>query len=384
MTDASAPSTPPPARRPSTASLLLMLVVTSAAIGWYAYTHRSVPAPPTPSAATPPPAVVEPDPEWRKRLERLETSLSDLERVNSVLRQQVVALTERTRVQGEQLELQSRQQGARAATEGRGQSALLRADLWLNLAQARQDLYADSGGALSALREADQALAASQDSRIPALRQTLAIELEALRRDPLLDGHRIAGQLDAWKQALPGWPLRQPQDATEAGSGILQRLDRYFQVRPIAEAVADTGEEQLLQAELAWSRVLLARGERAALLASLQRISVTIDARYDPDHAAVHAALEGIETLVEQLRSSASGPALGSTLQELRALLGLAPASAQSAADTAGATVEPALPAELPTPTTSPIHPDLESEQRPAPEPSAPAADEPASGATPP
>lgn len=326
MTDASsAPSTDPvaaspvaaPRIRPSALLLTLALLVVSAIAAWQ--WSRPVSSGPEPSAAAP---VVPAAPVADPRLERALTQLADLERVNSVLRQQVVALTERVAVLGEQQSLHSRNLGEQRQ-DVRGQTALALAEQWLNLAQARLELFADPAGALQALDAADRALQGSSHPRVPSLRQTLSIERESLRVLPLLDTARVAGQLEAWQQALPSWPERTQADAASAGSTsnkVLGKLDRYFRVRPLSNDVAVAPDLATLGAELAWARVLLARGERAALHVSLQRVAAAIEQRFDTDDSGVQAALSGLQELIANLSGNGSSPRLGISLQELRVL----------------------------------------------------------------
>jgi uncharacterized protein HemX len=329
MTDASAPSTLATAADAGAASrfryapflLLCGLLTASLLAGWLWYAQR-----PASPAIEPLPVVtssVAVDP----RIDQLLTRVGDLERVNSVQRQQVVALTERVRVLGEQLSLHGREHGDRRV-DVRGQTALALADQWLSLAQARLELFADPVGALTALDAADRALQASAHPRVPSLRQTLSIERESLRVSPMLDSARVAGQLEVWQQALAGWPERATESAaTLADSGssaLLSKLDRYFRVRPLTTDRMVHGlpaQAELIGAELGWARVLLARGERAALHVSLQRCVAAIEQAYDTEDSGVQAALNGLQELI-QLSSSDGAPRLGVTLQELRALAG--------------------------------------------------------------
>lgn len=343
MTDAPAPSTA--ADRPSRARfapflLLVSLLVASVLAGWFWYESRTPTAAvnaTTPAAAVPTAQASDP------RVDRLLTQQADLERVNSVLRQQVVALTERVGVLGEQLSLHARDAGGERV-DVRGQTALALADQWLSLAQGRLELFADPAGALLALDAADRALMGSAHPRVPSLRQTLSIERESLRVAPLLDTARVAGQLEAWQQALNSWPQRPAVDAApdaaadSTGDKLLGKLDRYFRVRPL-ETVVGSGlpsELSAISAELAWARVLLARGERAALHVSLQRCAAAIEQRFDIEDVGVQAALTGLQELTQALSSGSGAPRLGTSLLELRAL---------NAEGATAAPSEPVLPA---------------------------------------
>jgi uncharacterized protein HemX len=325
MTDAPAPSTaadPRSRARFAPFLLLLSLLAASIFVGWFWYEGRT---PAAALSATGAPSAISVTPVNDPRVDRLLTQLTDLERVNSVLRQQVLALTERVTVLGDQMSLHARDAGS-DRMDVRGQTALALADQWLSLAQARLELFADPAGALLALDTADRALQGSSHPRVPSLRQTLSIERESMRVAPLLDTARVAGQLEAWQQALGSWPVRAPSEPNAAPekiqSQILSRLDRYFRVRPL-EAVLDqpvSAELSAISAELAWARVLLARGERAALHVSLQRCSAAIEQRFDIEDPGVQAALTGLQELTQALSNGAGASRLGTTLMELRAL----------------------------------------------------------------
>lgn len=352
MTDAPAHVAPAPVSRRRVALAALILVLATAAAGWWLWPRPSTPPPPTeapaPSRVEPvqPPVVTATDPQLQASLQTLSSQVQDLERVNNVLRQQVLALTERSRVIGEQLAAQRLELANAGSASQAGPTPMLAlAEQWLELAQGRLELFNDARGALLALDAADRALISSTDPRVLSLRQTLAIEREALRGVPWLDTVSVSGQLEAWQQGLRQWPRLAP--ATVAGapsSGWWARLDRYFTVRPLdaGMAVRPEARREELAAELAWARILLVRGERAALQTALQRVEQALAEEFITSDAGVIAARAGLGQLLASLGNERT-PQLGNTLLELRSFGGSlieAPPPAVPA--------QPAAPAEAP------------------------------------
>lgn len=356
MTDAStaAPAAPPVRRSGGKPLLILVLLAVALSLGWWAWQRWTSPAPVSSGVAplpAPPPAVAS-----ASALAELKTQVSDLDRVNAVLRQQVLALTERMRVLGDQVTT-LQQQPHPTPAEAQGPTPMLAlAEQWLELAQARFELFDDPRGALLALEAADRVLARARDPRVRSLRQTLAIEREALRGLPQTDSMAVSGQLLAWQQASAGWPLRQDAadattgDTPRSDSGWLARLDRWFTVRPLEADAAPlrlADGRALVAAELAWARLLLVRGESAELKRTLDRLVDTVIEVCDSTDDGVTTAIEGMRGLAARLRGGTQAVRLGASLAELRSFAEAAGAPTPAA--------EPApLPAEAPTTETPP------------------------------
>lgn len=382
MTDAStaAPAAPPVRRSGGKPLLILVLLAVALSLGGWAWQRWTSPVPVSPSVPTlaaPPAALVSPS-----VLAELKTQLSDLDRGNAVLRQQVLALTERVRVLGDQVTTLQQQPHPTPAEAGGPTPLLALAEQWLELGQARFELFDDPRGALQALEAADRVLARVRDPRVRSLRQTLAIESEALRGLPQTDSMAVSGQLLAWQQASAGWPLR--QDATVAAggtsppdSGWLARLDRWFTVRPLAADAAPlrlADGRALVAAELAWARLLLVRGESAELKRTLDRLVETVAEIYDTTDEGVTTALEGMRALATRLRGGAQTVRLGASLAELRSFAdGAGPATSTTKSAPAAAATPEAPPPDV---QAEPVEPAPEVPEQPVEPAAAGAADD--------
>jgi len=239
----------------------------------------------------------------------IDAQLADFRRVNSVLREQVLALTDRVRVLQDQVQT--------SAGSGQPQQLpLALAEQWLELAQARLDLFADPSGAIRALQFADQALIRSRDPASASLRQTLMIEIAALQGSALADPTLAAAKLSAYAEAIRQWP-RGVASAQAEGQSFFAR---YFSIRtkgrdiePIPPSV------EAIRAELLWARVLLARGDWLVLRDSLDRAQREIEAVFDPSAPPVREALDALQAISSQVDRT-RGVQIGSALRELRAL----------------------------------------------------------------
>lgn len=333
MEDASpaAPAAPMVRSRGGKPLLVLVLLVVAATLSWWAWQRWSPPDEP----ATAPVAAPAPSPDGPPTTtppDAVREQLADLTRVNAVLRQQVLALTERVRVLGDQVTALERAPADRERSDQGPTPVLALAEQWLELAQARFDLFDDVRGALTALDAADRVLARARDPRVRSLRQTLGIEREALRGLPQADTLAVSGQLQAWQQASAGWPLRHENAAARTATttadglgGWLSRLDRYFTVRrlePGTPPLRMADGRALIAAELAWARLLLMRGERAELQGTLMRIADTITDVCDGSDEGVATALEGIRSLAQRVLGGTHAPRLGATLAELQGFSG--------------------------------------------------------------
>jgi uncharacterized protein HemX len=333
MEDASpaTPTAPEVRTRGGKPLLLLVLLVIAASLSWWAWQRWLAATSPSAPPATPPAAPPAAPPDTAAAADALREQVGDLVRVNNVLRQQVLALTERVRVLGDQVTtLQQQPRGDANADASAHTPELALAEQWLELAQARFDLFDDVRGALTALEGADRVLSRADDPRVRSLRQTLGIEREALRATPQADSLAVSGQLQAWQQASAGWPLR--SDATAPGTpddgsligGWLARLDRYFTVRRLEPGTTPmrlTDGRALVAAELAWARLLLVRGESAELRSTLARIADTLTEVFDGNDEGVATALEGMRALSDRVLGGATATRLGATLAELQGLV---------------------------------------------------------------
>jgi uncharacterized protein HemX len=277
----------------------------------------------------------------------VQTQIDDLRRVNMVLREQVAALTQRVRVMQEQ-------HAAHAIAEDANSVPFALAEQWLALAQGRWDLYADPRGALRALEFADVALMQSNDPATVSLRQTLMIEINAMRSHSLADPELSAARLGSIADAIKQWPLK----GAAQGEASARWYERLLVVRRTSSDAGAPPSVDSIRARLFWLRQQLARGDWQDLAREVAGISADIEQHFDANDAAVREGLDSIQGLSEVL-DRGQRVQLGSTLRELRALLGqgdtgnsdVAPDSTTDAAmpqstGEQGSAVEPSLPTE--------------------------------------
>jgi uroporphyrin-III C-methyltransferase len=165
----------------------------------------------------------------------MEARLSDVQQVNRVLREQTLALTQRV----ELLE-QSLSGLRRSRAPGAESFKLDEAQYLLSMAQTRIELFSDAEGALKAMQLADQLMANAADPSLNAIRQSLAVEMDAVRASPTNDVRTLNTKLRALKDQLSTLPVKIDAQITDRGR-MMSALDRYLVVRREGEAMPILG-----------------------------------------------------------------------------------------------------------------------------------------------
>lgn len=376
--------------------LLLLLALLGGAVG-YRYFRAPVNASNSSGdPLTPPPALAE-----DAEVASLRRNLEDAARINRALREQVLGLTQRVGLVEDGLA-----SAERGATPGVDAVRLVEADFLLRLGEERLRLFGDVGGARDAYQLADEQLAQVSDPRATSVRQTLALERDALAAIAVADLPVILGRLDGLARSIDAWPLRGRSDAASiSGAGaespgwwtrLTTAVDRYFRVRRIDPDDHASGGPLLrerIQLDLSRARLLLLRGQGAAAQAAIQSVRATISAQFAAGDEQVEHALGILDELL-QAPLAPQLPDLGESRRELTRLRGIAPAAvaepvggdgvmsaADSAAQPAPAPVAPAgseIPApaaEMPEPEGIPAAPLLPTEPAGDAQDSAPASD---------
>ena len=259
----------------------------------------------------------------RRSLASLEQQLVDTRARTGLLRDEVLALTQRASL----LEDSVRE----AAQGGRDGVAALRLDeveLLLTIAQQRLQLTGDLKGAIRASELADGVLSSQRDPELVDLRQTLAQELAALRALPAPPRVAAAGELDALEAALPRLAgndaLGAGRAEGEASGGSLQRLlDSLVQVRRTGGqdllSPADRAAGQAaLALELGLARTALANADEPGFRHALARIDDWLRRLY-ADGALLRDRRARLARL-RQLELHYELPIAGATLKQLQAL----------------------------------------------------------------
>lgn len=257
----------------------------------------------------------------RRGQESLNQGLTDTRARTGLLREEVLAVTQRSSLLEDSVRnLSAGQRSGVAALR------LDEAELLLTLAQQRLHLAGDVPGAIRATELAQGVLSAQPDPALLDLRQALAQELAALRAAPPSPLASAAAQLDALETALPrlsaggalGGVRSTAQDGD--GSGFERLLGSLVQVRRGGGqdllSPADRGAgEAALALEIALARSALARGDEDGLHRSAGRIEGWL-LRLFPDSPTLRRQLAMVRGL-RGLTLAQSIPMAGSTLQQL-------------------------------------------------------------------
>lgn len=284
-------------------------------------------------------------------IDALRRSLDDAARVNRAMREQVLGLTQRVGL------LEDGLAGVeRGAAPGIDAVRLAEADFLLRLGEERLRLFADVVGAREAFALADAQLSEVSDPRATSVRQTLALERDALAAVAVADLPVILARLDRLADGVANWPLRGREGAVDAAKAanppgwwarLTTALDRYFRVRRIDPNERD-GAGPLLRERIALdlsrARLLLLRAQGAPALAAIESVRSRVAREFDGADASVAQAL-GVLDEVRVAPLSPQWPELGESRRELARLRGApAPVPAATAPDTGTTTPAPGVP----------------------------------------
>lgn len=383
-------SVPAPVRRPKARRgwgwlwLLLLLSLTILAAGtWYRYFRVPASGGIASGDSVAPLLAASADTE----VATLRRNLDDAARVNRALREQVLGLTQRVGLVEDGLA-----NAERGTAPGVDAVRMVEADFLLRLGEERLRLFGDVAGARDAFLLADEQLSQVSDPRATSVRQTLALERDALAAIAVADLPVILGRLDGLARGVESWPLRGRSDSASINDGgatapgwwsrLATATDRYFRVRRIDPAEHASGGPLLrerIQLDLSRARLLLLRGQGTAALAAIEAARVTIRADFAPGDEGVKHALEILDELL-RAPLAPQLPDLGESRRELARLRGVAatpmaePASATDATAAAAAAAgiadqpapapadsslieSPIAPTELPDPEGAPADP---------------------------
>jgi uroporphyrin-III C-methyltransferase len=276
----------------------------------------------------------------------LRQRLDDAQKVNALLREQSLALTQRLSLVEDAIANMSRGLAPAASS-----MKLDEAEYLLSLAIARLELFKDVDRAQRALELADLQLASVNDPRLARVRQTLAIEMDALRAVPRIDTVGIGAKIAALSSKIDVLPVQTAESSSEGR--IRQLLDRYLVIRREGELMPTIGRSpwairEGLRIELERAQLALERKDAAVFTAALKTGQTLAQQALVADAAPVREFTLALSALSEQ-PIHADLPALGSSLSELRALrnnaIEPAPPVAEPAAADDAASDSPAAPA---------------------------------------
>lgn len=292
----------------------------------------------------------------------LQRSLDDAARVNRALREQVLGLTQRVGLVEDGLAGVER-----GASPGVDAVLLAEADFLLRLGEERLSLFADVNGARETYALADQQLAEVSDPRAASVRQTLALERDALAAIAVADLPVILGRLDGLAAQVDHWPLQGRDDAAadsahggpaEPGwwTRVTGAVDRYFRVRRVDPSERASGGPLLrerIALDLSRARLLLLRGEGAAALTAIEAVRATLQSQFDSSDSAVIHALSVIDE-VRTAPLSPQLPTLGEARRELARMRGVMLSPPTAAPDANADVAPPVVPADAGADATAP------------------------------
>ncbi len=260
----------------------------------------------------------------RKRdVEALRKRVADGDDVNKGVREELLALGERSRHLEDAVANLSEQR-----LTGRDALAFNEAEFLLQQAQERLALFQDAPAAVAAYRLADSALAAAEDPVFASVRRTITAEREALEASRPADTYALLTALAQARGALASLPTRRAIESTTPTAATPSRwqafIGQFVRISHDEHADAAPTREPALARSLA---ALDLRDAQAAALArdaagwraALDRARAAIVATFDGEAAPTRAWLAGIDRLAAAPLAP-NLPELGTALKELRNL----------------------------------------------------------------
>jgi uroporphyrin-3 C-methyltransferase len=257
----------------------------------------------------------------------LERRIAGAEGVNRSMREELLGAGERASALEDAVT-----RLARRGLTGSTELKLNEAEFLLSMGEERLTLFGDVAGALRALDLADAELAALDDPIYAGVRQSLAIEREALRALPAADAAALFAELDALSDAIATLPDA-PASGTAAGTDAVpvaetsfvgrigQGLTRFIRIERTDSAagtwVHPDSARLSAQVDLLRAKSALALGDRDGMATAVARTRDALGPWQDgnPEH----------EEILDRLETLASSPVLtlppvGGALQQLRNL----------------------------------------------------------------
>lgn len=332
--------------------VLLLLVAAVLVYGWFRFGSLLRAESADSDTSAPAQSIASPSPALTSELAALQRSLDDAAGVNRALREQVLGLTQRVGL------LEDGFSGMeRGAAPGVDAVRFAEADFLLRLGEERLRLFGDVVGARNAFDLADEQLTEISDPRATTVRQTLALERDALASVAVSDVPVLLGRLDRLAAQTADWPLKgrdRPADAApgEAGSSWWGRagraVDRYFRVRrtdPSERAGGGPLLRERLELDFSRARLLILRGQGDAARKAIASARVDLQTHFDASDESVAQALSVMRELLAAPLSPTL-PALGESRRELARLRGV---TLRGAADPAADGAMNTTPADMPS-----------------------------------
>jgi uroporphyrin-3 C-methyltransferase len=256
----------------------------------------------------------------RKRdFDTLRQRVADTDSVNKSVREELLALGERSRHLEDAVANLADQR-----LTGRDALALNEAEFLLQLADERLSLFGDAQAALAAYRLADSALASAEDPVFSGVRQTIGAEMQALAAAKPLETTATLAALERIRDSLATLPAKAARVAAAAPPSKLATLLRQFvRIDEAAGAAPESRDPALARSlvaiELKSAEAALLARDPAAYAAALGRAKAEITTSFDAQADIARRDLAELGRLAAAPLAPAL-PELGSALRELRNL----------------------------------------------------------------
>lgn len=319
-----APSTnSAPASRSNLAVLALVLSLAALALSGWLWFELRFSAPAAADSA----ALERINKEFSGRMEQLDARLESAQReaasARSTLQASLAAQEARlNRLPGRLSRLED-QLADIGGVDTRQRAVLLRAEAlyYLRVANVQASLAGNASIAAQAMRLADDRLRETGDPALDNVRAVISRELAALNAVPVVDTTGMSFRLQALAEQVESWPFRNSVPERFAGddaatgiasddgwsrfrSAVADGLDRIISIKSTTEpptAQIDSAGEALiiegLRAEFQLARLALVNQDAAQFSRSLTELRARIPMYFDPDSAAVKAAMTTLNQL---------------------------------------------------------------------------------------
>jgi uroporphyrin-III C-methyltransferase len=252
----------------------------------------------------------------------LRSRLDDADKVNSSLREQVLALSERARLAEDALA-----NLADKRLSGHDAMLLDEGEMLLALGAERYSLFRDPASTIAAYRHADEALSQVDDATFSTVRQSISADIETLDKLGGADTNVTLAKIAELRSSTANLPVLQPiASEPEHDSRWWQVFGQFVRVRHGDDAQALVARHagglarELINLDLREAEAALLARDESRYRNALSAAHGELAAAFDRNDANVVAAIATIEGLSKAVLAPSQPEVLGSALKELRNL----------------------------------------------------------------
>ena len=257
-----------------------------------------------------------------REIATLRARLDDADKVNSSLREQVLGLSERTRLAEDAL-------ANLADKHLSGHDAMLldETEMLLALGAERYTLFRDPTATIAAYRHADQALSEVDDAAFSTVRQSISAEIDTLNKLDVADTQAALTKIGDLRARATALPLLAPSTTDpNPNSRWWQIFGQFVRVRhgDEAQALLDRHSaglaHELVNLDLREAEAALLARDETRYRAALAAANAELGHAFDHNDAKVGAAMTDLDALAKLPLAPPPPDILGSALKELRNL----------------------------------------------------------------